>query len=59
MMRDFSEKTEILIKDLEGKRSEELNFLDHLSAKYGKGQIDIFSLKWKKIKENEKSETSY
>jgi hypothetical protein len=59
MMRDFSEKTEILIKDLEGKRSDELNFLDQLSEKYGKGQIDIFSLKWKKIKENEKSETSY
>lgn len=59
MMSDFSEKTEILIKDLEGKRSEELNFLDQLSEKYGKGQIDIFNLKWKKIEENEKSEASY
>ena len=59
MMRDFSEKTEVLIKDLEGKRSEELNFLDQLSEKYGKGQIDTFTLKWKKIEENEKSEASY
>jgi hypothetical protein len=58
-MRDFSEKAEILIKDLEEKRSEELNFLDQLSEKYGKGQIDIFTLKWKKIEENEKSEASY
>lgn len=59
MIREFSEKTEILINDLEQKRSEELNFLDQLSEKYGKGQIDIFTLKWKKIEENGKSEASY
>jgi len=56
LMKDFSEKTEILLRKLEGKRSEELEFLDQLSEKYGRGQIDIFTLKWKKIEENEKSE---
>jgi hypothetical protein len=52
MMKDFSDKAQILLNDLKSKRAEELNFLETLTDKYGDGQIDIFTLKWKKIKEN-------
>jgi hypothetical protein len=52
MMKDFSDKAQSLLNDLESKRAEELNFLETLTDKYGEGQIDIFTLKWKKIKEN-------
>lgn len=56
MMKNFSEKAQKLLEELESKRKEELSFLEDLSEKYGMGQIDLFSLRWKKIESDEKIE---
>lgn len=46
LMKEFSDKTKSLIKELEEKRENEMEFLGTLKEKYGDGHIDVFSFKW-------------
>ena len=46
LMKEFSDKTKNLIRELEEKREKEMGFLDSLKEKYGDGHIDVFSFKW-------------
>ena len=58
MMEDFSKQAQDLCVDLEAKREEEMKFLENLRQKYGAGNIDVFSLSWKKEDENEHQGTN-
>jgi hypothetical protein len=56
MMEDFSKKAQALLSELEVKRGEEKQFLSALSEKYGPGYLDVFTLSWKKEKNDGRSE---